>query len=39
MTAVLTLVTPLAAYISVWCLVGVRILEGIFEVRGRYIIV
>ena len=35
MTAVLTLVTPLAADISVWCLVGVRILEGVFEVRNK----
>ncbi len=35
MTAILTLLTPLAANISVWFLVVVRILEGFFEVRDR----
>lgn len=33
MTALLTLLTPLAASISVWALVAVRALEGLFEVR------
>ena len=32
MTSVLTLLTPIAADISVWCLVAVRVLEGLFEV-------
>ena len=35
MTAVLTLVTPLAADVNVWCLAVVRVLEGIFEVRNK----
>ena len=34
MTAVLTLLTPLAADLSVWVLVVVRALEGLFEVGG-----
>jgi sugar phosphate permease len=34
MTGVLTLLTPLAANISVWFLVAVRALEGFFEVNG-----
>ena len=33
MTALLTLLTPIAADISVWALVVVRALEGLFEVR------
>ena len=32
MTAVLTLLTPIAAYTSVWLLVAIRALEGFFEV-------
>jgi len=32
MTSVFTVLTPLAAYTSVWLLVAVRILEGFFEV-------
>ncbi len=32
MTAVLTLLTPIAAYTNVWLLVVVRALEGFFEV-------
>lgn len=32
MTAVLTLFTPIAANVSVWLLVVVRMLEGVFEV-------
>ena len=32
MTSVLTLLTPLAAEFSVWMLVAVRVLEGMFEV-------
>lgn len=32
MTSVLTLLTPLAADFSVWMLVAVRVLEGMFEV-------
>ena len=32
MTAVLTLLTPVVAYISVWLLIAVRVLEGFFEV-------
>ena len=35
MTAVLTIVTPLAADVNVWCLGIVRVLEGIFEVRNK----
>ena len=31
MTSVLTLLTPIAADISVWMLVALRVLEGIFE--------
>ena len=31
-TSVLTLLTPLAAEFSVWMLIAVRVLEGIFEV-------
>ena len=37
MTAVLTLLTPLAAQISVWALVALRVLEGIFEVHLKTI--
>lgn len=33
MTAVLTLLTPLAANLNVWVLVAVRAMEGFFEVR------
>ena len=33
MTAVLTLLTPLAAQVSVWALVVLRVAEGLFEVR------
>ena len=32
-TSVLTLLTPVAANLSVWALVAVRVLEGLFEVR------
>ena len=32
MTAVLTLLTPTAADISVWALVALRVCEGFFEV-------
>ncbi len=32
MTAIFTLLTPIAADISVWALVAVRALEGLFEV-------
>ena len=32
MTSVLTLVTPISADFSVWMLVAVRVLEGLFEV-------
>ena len=32
MTALLTLLTPNAASVGVWCLVMVRIMEGIFQV-------
>jgi MFS family permease len=32
MTGVLTIITPFAADLSIWCLVAVRALEGIFEV-------
>ena len=32
MTAVLTLLTPTAADISVWALVALRVAEGFFEV-------
>ena len=32
MTSVLTLLTPLAAEFSVWMVVAVRVLEGLFEV-------
>lgn len=35
MTAVFTLLTPLAADVSIWCLVALRVLEGLFEVRLR----
>ena len=35
MTAVLTLLTPLAAHISVWALVALRVVEGMFEVHIR----
>ena len=34
MTAVLTLLTPLAAQASVWVLVVLRVLEGLFEVTS-----
>ena len=37
MTAVLTLLTPLAAQVSVWALVVLRVLEGMFEVLYIYI--
>ena len=33
MTSVLTLLTPLAADFSVWMLVAIRVLEGMFEVQ------
>lgn len=33
MTAVLTILTPLAADISVWALVALRAMEGFFEVK------
>ena len=33
MTAVLTLLTPLAAQVSVWALVVLRVAEGLFEVH------
>ena len=33
MTAVLTLLTPLAAQTGVWALVVLRVLEGLFEVK------
>jgi MFS family permease len=33
MTAVLTLLTPIAAYLSIWALIAVRVAEGFFEVR------
>lgn len=36
MTAVLTLLTPIAAYTNVWLLVVVRALEGFFEVKMSY---
>jgi len=32
MTSLITLFTPLAADVSVWLLVAVRVLEGLFEV-------
>ena len=32
MTSILTLLTPIAADISVWVLVALRVTEGIFEV-------
>ena len=32
MTSVLTLITPVSANVSVWMLIGVRVLEGMFEV-------
>ena len=34
MTAILTLLTPAAAQLSVWALVVVRVFEGIFEVNN-----
>ena len=34
MTAVLTLLTPVAADFSVWALIAVRAAEGFFEVGG-----
>ena len=37
MTAVLTLLTPIAAYTNVWLLVVVRALEGFFEVCSNSI--
>lgn len=36
MTAVLTLLTPVAAQVSVWALVALRVLEGMFEVLYIY---
>ena len=33
MTAVLTLFTPFAAQVSVWALVVLRVMEGLFEVK------
>ena len=33
MTAILTLLTPLAADLSVWALVALRVAEGFFEVH------
>ena len=35
MTSVLTLFTPLAAETSIWLLVAVRAMEGLFEVIGK----
>lgn len=32
MTAVLTLLTPVAVYLSIWALIAVRVAEGFFEV-------
>ena len=34
MTAVLTLLTSVAAYLSIWALIAVRVAEGFFEVSG-----
>lgn len=34
MTAVLTLLTPVAADLSIWALIAVRAAEGFFEVGG-----
>ncbi|KAI6648921.1 solute carrier family 17 (anion/sugar transporter), member 5, isoform CRA_b [Oopsacas minuta] len=36
-TVILTLITPLVARINVWCLVAVRVMEGIGEVRTIFI--
>lgn len=36
MTAVLTLLTPAAAYLSIWALVAVRVAEGFFEVSYQF---
>ena len=38
MTAVLTLLTPVAAYLSIWALIAVRVAEGFFEVSGTRMI-
>ena len=38
MTAVLTLLTPVAAYLSIWALIAVRVAEGFFEVSGDILI-
>ena len=35
MTSVLTLLTPVAAYVSVWALIAMRVAEGFFEVSQR----
>ena len=35
--SVLTLFTPVAANLSVWALVAVRVLEGLFEVREVHV--
>ena len=32
MTAFLTLLTPVAAYLNMWALIAVRVAEGFFEV-------
>ena len=36
MTALLTLLTPLAAYVGLWALILLRVAEGIFEVSQLY---
>ena len=38
MTSVLTLLTPLAAEIHIGALIGLRVLEGFFEVSTTYIL-
>lgn len=35
MTSVFTLLTPAAAYVSVWALIAVRVAEGFFEVNQK----
>ena len=35
MTSVLTLLTPVAAYVGLWALIAVRVAEGFFEVSQR----
>ena len=34
MTALLTLLTPLAAQLGVWAIIVLRVLEGVFEVAN-----